>query len=84
MCREMNCGDPVELSASFGQGGHQRGYRVSCSGRETSVSLCALREYTKNNNDHTEEAAVKCSGKTPSSSECQRLRTYLESQSTVW
>lgn len=62
MCREMNCGDPVEFSASFGEAGHQRGYRVSCNGRETSVAQCTLREYTKGNNDRTEEAAVKCSG----------------------
>lgn len=63
MCREMNCGDPVEFSTLFGQGGHQRGYKVSCSGRETSVTQCTLREYTKNN-DQMEEAAVICSGKT--------------------
>lgn len=64
MCREMICGDPVESSTSFGQAGHQRGYTVSCSGRENSVTQCTLREYTKNNNDQTEEAAVTCSGKT--------------------
>lgn len=64
VCREMNCGDAVDFSASFGQAGHQRGYKVSCSGRENSVSQCTLREYTKNNNDQTEEAAVICSGKT--------------------
>lgn len=70
MCREMSCGDPVESSVSFGDAGHQRGYRVSCSGRENSVSQCTLREYTKSNNDRTQEAAVKCSGKTPST-ECK-------------
>lgn len=64
MCREMNCGDAVDFSASFGQAGYQRGYKVSCSGRENSVSQCTLREYTKNNNDQTEEVAVICSGKT--------------------
>lgn len=66
MCREMSCGDPVEDSASFGEAGHQRGYGVTCSGRETSVTQCALREYMKSNNDRTGEAAVKCTGKTPS------------------
>lgn len=66
MCREMSCGDPVESSVSFGDAGHQRGYGVSCSGRENSVSQCTLREYMKSNNDRTQEAAVKCSGKTPS------------------
>ncbi|XP_056872005.1 scavenger receptor cysteine-rich type 1 protein M130-like [Takifugu flavidus] len=62
VCREMSCGDPVESSVSFGDAGHQRGYRVSCNGRENSVSNCMLTEYTKSNNDRTEEAAVKCSG----------------------
>lgn len=70
MCREMSCGDPVESSVSFGDAGHQRGYRVSCNGRENSVSHCILTEYTKSNNDRTEEAGVKCSGKTPST-ECK-------------
>lgn len=64
VCREMNCGDPVEFSTSFGRAGHQRGYRVSCTGSEDSVAQCTLREYTKNDDDQTEEAAVICSGKT--------------------
>lgn len=64
VCKEMNCGDPVEFSTSFGQAGYQRGYRISCSGRESSVTQCMLREYTKTINDQAEEAAVICSGKT--------------------
>lgn len=64
VCREMNCGDPVKVTGSFGQGDYQRGYKVSCSGRESSLSQCSLREYARNNNDHVEEAAVECSGKT--------------------
>lgn len=64
VCREMNCGDPVEFATSFGQAGYQRGYRVSCSGSENSVTQCTLREYTKTSKDQTEEAAVICSGKT--------------------
>lgn len=70
VCREMNCGDPVEFSTLFGQAGYQTGYRVSCSGTESSVTQCTLREYTKNNKDQTEEAAVICSGKT--STGCKR------------
>lgn len=64
VCREMNCGDPVEFSTLFGHAGYQKGYRVSCSGTESSVTQCTLREYTKNNKDQTEEAAAICSGKT--------------------
>ncbi|CAG09101.1 unnamed protein product, partial [Tetraodon nigroviridis] len=64
VCREMNCGDPVESSSSFGQAGHQRGYRVNCIGTEDFVTQCTLREYTKSNNDPAEEAAVICSAPT--------------------
>lgn len=63
VCREMNCGDPVKYSAYFGDGGHQRGYKVSCSGRESSITGCTLRAYTKSSQDLTEEVAVECSGK---------------------
>ena len=64
VCREMNCGDPVKFNVSYGQGGAQRGYKVSCSGRESSLSQCRLTEYVRNRNDRMEEAAVECSGKT--------------------
>ncbi|XP_036941411.1 deleted in malignant brain tumors 1 protein-like isoform X1 [Acanthopagrus latus] len=62
VCREMNCGDPVKFTGSYGQSGAQRGYKVSCSGRESSLSQCRLTEYVRNRNDRMEEAAVECSG----------------------
>nr|XP_046228271.1 deleted in malignant brain tumors 1 protein-like [Scatophagus argus]XP_046228272.1 deleted in malignant brain tumors 1 protein-like [Scatophagus argus] len=62
VCREMNCGDPVSFSGSFGQGGEMRGYKVSCNGRESSLTQCTLREYTRNSYDSVEEAVVQCSG----------------------
>lgn len=64
VCREMNCGEPVKASGSFGQSGEQRGYRISCSGRETSLTHCSLTEYVKTSNDNIGEAGVECSGKT--------------------
>ncbi|XP_059212017.1 scavenger receptor cysteine-rich type 1 protein M130-like [Centropristis striata] len=60
VCREMNCGDPVKFSGSYGQSSYPGGYKVSCSGRESSLTQCTLREYMRT--DHTEEASVECSG----------------------
>ncbi|XP_054872022.1 deleted in malignant brain tumors 1 protein-like [Amphiprion ocellaris] len=60
VCREMNCGDPVKVLGSYGAGGEQRGYQVSCSGREMSLTLCSLREYPSGS--RIQEAAVQCSG----------------------
>ncbi|KAF1388465.1 hypothetical protein PFLUV_G00090490 [Perca fluviatilis] len=62
VCREMNCGDPVKLSGSYGQGRHSGGYTISCSGRESSLTLCTVREYVRTGHDHFEEASVQCSG----------------------
>lgn len=64
VCREMNCGDPVKVSGSFGRGVELRGYKISCSGRESSLAQCTLREYVRTSDDQIEEAAVECSGKT--------------------
>uniref|UniRef100_A0A3Q3WR18 SRCR domain-containing protein n=1 Tax=Mola mola TaxID=94237 RepID=A0A3Q3WR18_MOLML len=61
VCREMNCGDPVQFSNLHGQGGHLRGYRVNCNGRENSITQCTLTEYPRTSSDQVEEAAVKCS-----------------------
>lgn len=63
VCREMNCGDPKKASGSLVQDEQPRGYKVSCSGRESSIAQCTLSEYTRNRNDRIEEAAVECSGK---------------------
>ncbi|XP_070844265.1 scavenger receptor cysteine-rich type 1 protein M130-like [Chaetodon trifascialis] len=60
VCREMNCGDPVKFSGSFGQGGDLRGYKISCRGTESSLSQCTLRLHTSQ--ERIEEAAVECSG----------------------
>uniref|UniRef100_A0A8C9YCB9 Soluble scavenger receptor cysteine-rich domain-containing protein SSC5D n=1 Tax=Sander lucioperca TaxID=283035 RepID=A0A8C9YCB9_SANLU len=62
VCREMNCGDPVKFSGSYGQGRNPRGYTISCSGRESSLTLCTLREYVRTGHDRFEEASVECSG----------------------
>lgn len=62
VCREMNCGEPVLFSGSYGQGGYSIGYKVSCNGRESSLTQCTLREYVRTGQDHVEEASVKCSG----------------------
>ncbi|XP_028295115.1 deleted in malignant brain tumors 1 protein-like isoform X2 [Gouania willdenowi] len=60
VCREMNCGDAVKASGSFGQQGHSRGYQISCNGRETSLAQCTLRDYVQHG--QVEEASVQCSG----------------------
>ncbi|XP_068610153.1 deleted in malignant brain tumors 1 protein-like [Brachionichthys hirsutus] len=62
VCREMGCGDPAKVSGSFGQSSETRGYKVSCSGRENSLSQCTLRESTRTGQDHVEDATVQCSG----------------------
>ncbi|XP_040920255.1 deleted in malignant brain tumors 1 protein-like [Toxotes jaculatrix] len=62
VCREMNCGDPVKVTRSFGQGSNLRGYKVSCTGRESSLTQCSLIPYERTGQIHVEEAAVQCSG----------------------
>ncbi|XP_041660917.1 scavenger receptor cysteine-rich type 1 protein M130-like [Cheilinus undulatus] len=62
VCRMMNCGDPVKVSAGFGNGRETRGYKVSCTGRENSLTQCTLRDYTRTSSDRVEEAGVVCSG----------------------
>nr|XP_020494567.1 scavenger receptor cysteine-rich type 1 protein M130-like [Labrus bergylta] len=60
VCRMMNCGDPVKVSGSFGHSKATRGYKISCSGRESSLLQCDLREYVRTSS--VEEAGVECSG----------------------
>ncbi|XP_056283773.1 deleted in malignant brain tumors 1 protein-like [Pseudoliparis swirei] len=62
VCREMNCGDPVTLSGSYGEGGKPTWYRVSCKGRESSLTQCSLAPYDRTSQDRTPEASVKCTG----------------------
>ncbi|XP_034554847.1 deleted in malignant brain tumors 1 protein-like isoform X2 [Notolabrus celidotus] len=62
VCRMMDCGDPVKVSGSFGRGKEMRGYKVSCNGRESSLTQCTLRDFTRTSGDFIEEAGVHCSG----------------------
>ena len=64
LCREMQCGEPVEASTTpyFGQASQLTGYTATCNGRESSISQCSLRGYTKTSRDSAAEATVVCSG----------------------
>lgn len=62
VCREMNCGDAVSVSGSTSQTELLGGYKVSCGGRENSVTQCTLREYTRTGSGHLGQASVVCSG----------------------
>lgn len=64
VCKEMQCGEPVVASTSpyFGLASQGTGYTAICSGRESSISQCSLRGYTKTSRDHAVEATVVCSG----------------------
>ncbi|XP_067337962.1 deleted in malignant brain tumors 1 protein-like isoform X2 [Channa argus] len=62
VCREMNCGDPVTVTSSFGQSGDLRGYSIKCSGTENSIAQCTLKEHVRSRNDNIEDATVVCSG----------------------
>ncbi|XP_072288954.1 scavenger receptor cysteine-rich type 1 protein M130-like isoform X2 [Eucyclogobius newberryi] len=62
VCREMNCGDANSVSGSFSQTEVQRGFRVSCTGRESSLTQCSVRPYLRTNNEKLKYASVTCSG----------------------
>uniref|UniRef100_A0AAZ1XJQ4 Soluble scavenger receptor cysteine-rich domain-containing protein SSC5D n=1 Tax=Oreochromis aureus TaxID=47969 RepID=A0AAZ1XJQ4_OREAU len=62
VCREMNCGEPVKISRSFGQGEDLRGHEIHCNGTESSLTQCMFRNYTRSITDSIEEASVVCSG----------------------
>ncbi|XP_061902006.1 LOW QUALITY PROTEIN: deleted in malignant brain tumors 1 protein-like [Entelurus aequoreus] len=61
------CSGRVEVShseanfASFGSSGDSRGYKVSCGGRERSLTQCTLTEYVRSSHDLFEEVSVVCS-----------------------
>ncbi|XP_030577946.1 deleted in malignant brain tumors 1 protein-like [Archocentrus centrarchus] len=81
VCREMNCGDPVKTSGSFGQDGVLRGYEIRCNGRETSLSQCTFRDYTRSITNRIEEASVVCSGNvklTGGSTRCDGRVEYFD------
>ncbi|KAK7906858.1 hypothetical protein WMY93_015470 [Mugilogobius chulae] len=62
ICREMNCGDAVSFSELEPHNELLGGVKVSCSGRESTVTQCTLREYTRTGSGHLGQAAVACSG----------------------
>uniref|UniRef100_A0A3P9GXQ0 Soluble scavenger receptor cysteine-rich domain-containing protein SSC5D n=1 Tax=Oryzias latipes TaxID=8090 RepID=A0A3P9GXQ0_ORYLA len=62
LCREMNCGDPVRVSTAFGQSQDLQGFKISCGGREGSLTQCSLRDYTRSRNDRIQEVSIECSG----------------------
>ncbi|XP_078146215.1 scavenger receptor cysteine-rich type 1 protein M130-like [Centroberyx gerrardi] len=62
VCREMDCGDPVMASGSFGQGSGLTGYTITCGGKERSLAQCSLREFVKTSPNHVGDATVACSG----------------------
>uniref|UniRef100_A0A673BAX1 Soluble scavenger receptor cysteine-rich domain-containing protein SSC5D n=1 Tax=Sphaeramia orbicularis TaxID=375764 RepID=A0A673BAX1_9TELE len=62
VCREMNCGDAVQFSGSSSQVEELRGYKVSCTGTESSLTQCTLTEYVRTSSDHMNDASVVCSG----------------------
>ncbi|CAI5683597.1 deleted in malignant brain tumors 1 protein isoform X1 [Oreochromis niloticus] len=81
VCREMNCGDPVKMSGSFGQGGDLRGYEIHCNGRETSLTQCSFRDYSRSATNRVEEASVVCSGNvrlTGGSTRCDGRVEYFD------
>ncbi|XP_054474281.1 scavenger receptor cysteine-rich type 1 protein M130-like [Anoplopoma fimbria] len=62
VCKETNCGDPVKFSGSYGQSGQLRGYKISCSGRESSLTQCTMSESVRTSLGSIEEVSIKCSG----------------------
>ncbi|XP_055362524.1 scavenger receptor cysteine-rich type 1 protein M130-like isoform X1 [Betta splendens] len=62
VCREINCGDPVQATDLFGESGDLRGYKISCIGGERSLTQCTLRDYNRTSIDQIQEATVQCSG----------------------
>ncbi|KAJ3606365.1 hypothetical protein NHX12_025886 [Muraenolepis orangiensis] len=64
VCKEMQCGEPVVTSTAdhFGQSSQSTGYTTSCNGRESSISQCSLRGYSKTVRDQITDATVSCSG----------------------
>uniref|UniRef100_A0A3Q4HXQ3 Soluble scavenger receptor cysteine-rich domain-containing protein SSC5D n=1 Tax=Neolamprologus brichardi TaxID=32507 RepID=A0A3Q4HXQ3_NEOBR len=84
VCREMNCGDPVKISESFGKGRALRGYEIRCNGRESSLTQCTFRDHTRSITDGTEDASVVCSGNvrlTGGSTRCDgRVEIYDKGQ----
>ncbi|CAL9707838.1 unnamed protein product [Knipowitschia caucasica] len=63
ICKEMNCGDIKSTTGSFLQKELQKGFKVSCTGRESSLSQCNVRAYAKTQpTEQLRYATVTCSG----------------------
>ncbi|KAM4522290.1 scavenger receptor cysteine-rich domain-containing protein DMBT1-like [Odontesthes bonariensis] len=62
VCREMNCGDPVKVTGSFGNSGELRGLKVRCSSGGSSLTQCTLTDYVRTRNDRIQDASIECSG----------------------
>ncbi|XP_055362527.1 scavenger receptor cysteine-rich type 1 protein M130-like isoform X1 [Betta splendens] len=62
VCREINCGDPVQAAGSFVESGDLRGHKISCGGGERSLRQCTLGDYVRTSSDQIQEATVQCSG----------------------
>uniref|UniRef100_A0A3B5LAT1 Soluble scavenger receptor cysteine-rich domain-containing protein SSC5D n=1 Tax=Xiphophorus couchianus TaxID=32473 RepID=A0A3B5LAT1_9TELE len=73
VCRDMNCGDAVKATGSFGQSVDLRGSgpiwldNVECTGQEVALAHCQHRGFGENNCGHGEDAGVICLGKEPGS-----------------
>ncbi|CAL1586342.1 unnamed protein product [Knipowitschia caucasica] len=62
VCREMNCGDALPVLGSHSHKELLGGVKVSCSGRESRITQCTLREYTRTGSGHLEQASIVCTG----------------------
>ncbi|KAJ0068225.1 hypothetical protein NL108_017694 [Boleophthalmus pectinirostris] len=62
VCREMNCGDAKAVTGSFTQREVQRGFKITCTGRERSIGLCTVQDYTRTDPEQLKYASVTCSG----------------------
>uniref|UniRef100_A0AAY4A1U0 SRCR domain-containing protein n=1 Tax=Denticeps clupeoides TaxID=299321 RepID=A0AAY4A1U0_9TELE len=66
VCKELGCGDPVEVlrSAEFGQGsGPIWMSEVSCWGTESRLRHCRSRTGHVHTCNHSDDAGVVCSGR---------------------
>ncbi|XP_039456351.1 deleted in malignant brain tumors 1 protein-like, partial [Oreochromis aureus] len=65
VCRQINCGSALEVppSADFGAGTGQIWLdNVTCSGNESSLTECQHNGFGSNRCEHSQNAAVICSG----------------------
>lgn len=65
LCRQLSCGEAVSASrgSCFGQGSGPILHQVGCSGKETTLSQCALSGFNTTLCGHDKDAGVVCTGK---------------------